>query len=341
MRAKIKKILGEKLYIELTTPLAYIRDLKSLHTNFYVDKKLYKKHSNVFKVDNFEKKEANIILYYHSIEKGFLFKNPKHRFAKEKIIRLHKYLKDKEVIKNINLSQIRTGYSVVCRYYEFHKEKDIEIESYFSEKDYLFYKGILSNYYSQNFNGIKKFTFDEFYSDIDSNFLDFSNSRRSVRDFTGELIDEQQIKAAVTLALNSPSVCNRQSAKVHLLQDKVKIDEILKIQAGFRGYSENVKQLLVLTADRNYFYTVGERNQLYIDGGIFLMNLLYALHFYKIANCPANWGKTVKDDRLARKVIDLKENEKIICLIPIGKAVDDIRVCLSERRTIDEVLKII
>jgi|SRR5690554_1679724 len=341
MKAKIKKILGEKRFMQLTAPLAYLRDLKNLHTNFYVDRKLYKKHSNVFRVNNFEKKEANIILYYHSIEKGFLFKNPKPRFAKAKIIRLHTYLKDKEVIQNINLSQIRTGYSVVCKYYELHKEKGIDIENYFSEKDYLLYKQILKDYYSQDFQGIKTFTFDEFYSKLDSNFSDFSNSRRSVRDFTGELIDEQQIKEAVTLALNSPSVCNRQSVKVYLLQDKVKIDEILKIQAGFRGYSENVKQLLVVTADRNYFYTVGERNQLYIDGGIFLMNLLYSLHFYKIANCPANWGKTVKDDRLARKVVDLKENEKIICLIPIGKAVDDIRVCLSERRTIDEVLKVI
>src|SRR5690606_14714723 len=301
----------------------------------------YKKHSNVFRVNNFEKKEAKIILYYHSIEKGFLFRNPKPRFAKAEIIRLHAYFKDKEVIQNIKLSQIRAGYSVACRYYELHNEKVIDIENYFSRRDYLLYNGILNNYYSQDFQGIKEFTFDKFYSKIDSNFLDFSNSRRSVRDFTGELIDEQQIKAAVGLALNSPSVCNRQSAKVYLLQDKVKIDEILKIQAGFRGYSENVRQLLVLTADRNYFYTVGERNQLYIDGGIFLMNLLYTLHFYKIANCPANWGKSVKDDRLAQRVIGLKENEKIICLIPIGRAVEDIRVCLSERRTIDEVLKVI
>lgn len=341
MKAKIRKILGEKRFIQLTAPLVYLRDLKNLHTNFYVDKKLYKKHSNVFRVNNFEKKEANIILYYHSIEKGFLFKNPKPKFAKEKIIRLHKYLKDKEIIQNVNLSQIRTGYSVVCKYYELHKEKEIAIESYFSEKDYQLYKGILDNYYSQDFHGIKTFTFDELYSKKDSNFLDFSNSRRSVRDFTGELINEQEIKKAVSLALNSPSVCNRQSAKVYLLQDKVKIDKVLKIQAGFRGYSENVNQLLIVTADRNYFYTVGERNQLYIDGGIFLMNLLYALHFYKIANCPANWGKTVKDDKLARKVVDITESEKIICLIPIGKAVDDIRVCLSERRTIDEVLKVI
>src|SRR5690554_8218934 len=100
MKAKIKKILGEKRFMQLTAPLAYLRDLKNLHTNFYVDRKLYKKHSNVFRVNNFEKKEANIILYYHSIEKGFLFKNPKPRFAKAKIIRLHTYLKDKEVIQN-------------------------------------------------------------------------------------------------------------------------------------------------------------------------------------------------------------------------------------------------
>src|SRR5690606_473096 len=113
----------------------------------------------------------------------------------------------------------------------------------------------------------------------------------------------------------------------------------LDIQGGFKGYSENVSQLLIVTNDRKYYYTIGERNQLYIDGGIFLMNLLYSLHFYKIAHCPANWGKEIRDEDRLNKVIAFPESEKIICMIPIGIAVNQFKVTLSKRRNLSEVLK--
>src|SRR5690606_32764999 len=125
-------------------------------------------------------------------------------------------------------------------------------------------------------------------------------------------------------------------SKVYLLEDKDKIDKTLAIQGGFRGYSEKVHQLLVVTNDRNYYYTVGERNQFYIDGGIFLMNLLYALHFFEIASCPANWGKTIEHEKKLSHVIDISKSEKIMCLIPIGIAVENFRVTLSKRRELDE-----
>src|SRR5690606_33735199 len=102
--------------------------------------------------------------------------------------------------------------------------------------------------------------------------------------------------------------------KVHLVEDKAKIDRILKIQGGFNGYIENVNQLLILTNDRNFYYTVGERNQLFIDGGIFLMNLLYSLHYHRVACCPANWGKEVRDEKELDKIVEIPKSEKIICL---------------------------
>lgn len=125
------------------------------------------------------------------------------------------------------------------------------------------------------------------------------------------------------------------------MSDKAKIDDILKIQGGFTGYVKNVRQLLILTTDISYFYTVGERNQFYIDGGIFLMNLLYSLHYFKIGNCPANWGKTIKDDKEIRKLVDISLKDKIICCVPIGVVTSDVEVCYSKRRTLSEVFKVV
>lgn len=71
------------------------------------------------------------------------------------------------------------------------------------------------------------------------------------------------------------------------------------------------------------------------------MNLLYSLHYYKIANCPANWGKNIDEEANLSKVIELPESEKIICLIPIGIAPESFNTTLSQRRNHLENLIII
>lgn len=312
-----------------------------LLTNFFKDLILYYKHSTVFKNDTFKKIECQIILDYHSIEKGLLYKNPKPRFAQQRIINLHNNLKKEVVINNVKLSQIKVGYQVMCKYFELNQNLSVDISDYFTEQDYKFYKKVLLDSYSADFKGTIAYSRDEFYKYNNEKFENFSSSRKSIRSFTGEKIDISIIKKVIQLASNAPSVCNRQSSKVYLVENEKIIDEVLKIQGGFTGYTKNVKQLLILTTDRNYFYSIGERNQMYIDGGIFLMNLLYSLHYHKIANCPANWGKLIQEEKLLNKYIKVPESEKIICMIPIGEAEENFRVTLSQRRGINEILQII
>ncbi|NWK49270.1 nitroreductase family protein [Acinetobacter sp. SwsAc7] len=321
-------------------PLVIKNNIK-LILDYLFDYLLFYKNSTVFSVNNFENKETILILNYHGIEKGLLHKKIKPRFAKDRIQEMHKLLKDDQIIKNVSISQIFIGYKVAMEYYELHKELEIDISDYFTENQYLFYRNLTKDIDSHDFiSGVHKISFEEFYTKHDD-FYNFSNSRKSVRYFTGEKIGIDKIKNIIKLANNSPSVCNRQASKVYLLEDKDRIDECLKIQGGFNGFTEKVNQLLILTVDRKYFYITGERYQFYIDGGIYLMNLLYSLHFYKVAACPANWGKDYISDNQVRKFVNIPQEEQIICMIPIGMATDEIAVTLSYRRTVDEVLKII
>lgn len=316
------------------------KNFAKLSYNYVVDFNKFYRESTVFTVDNLEKKESLIILHYHAIEKGFLYENPKPRFGIYRIEMLHSLLNDPQVINAKGRSQISVAYRVLCQYYELHVNKGVSIEDFFSKKQYEKYLSILGETYSNEFRGAISFQLNDFYKNNNENFHTFSHSRKSIRTFTGEKVPIETIKDAIRLALNAPSVCNRQASKVYLLEDKAVIDKVLAVQGGMRGYSEKVAQLLILTTDRSYFFSVGERNQLFIDGGIFLMNLLYALHFYRIANCPANWGKTVDEDKIVSKYVAIPESEKIICMIPIGVATDNFKVCLSQRRSIDEVLKL-
>lgn len=318
--------------------IAYVRNFRLLLSNFVKDFNLYLKHSTVFNQHGLHKIECQLILDYHSVEKGLLFINTKPRFAQQRIQNLHPNL-ELDIIKiNVQRSQICVAYQVMCEYYELHQRMNVDISDYFTSIQYQEYKNILGDAYTSEFKGAIEYQRDNFYAPVSADFAMFSNSRKSVREYTGALVPHARIEQAITLALNTPSVCNRQACKVYLLEDKVCIDKLLTIQGGLTGYTQNINQVLLLTVDRNYFYTIGERNQFYIDGGMFLMNMLYALHFYKIANCPANWGKLIQEEKLLKGIVDLPEAEKIICIVPIGIAKDEFRVTLSQRRQLREVM---
>lgn len=323
-----KKVLprGGKSYIKLI--LDYINDFK-----------LYRRYSTVFSVTGFENKESILILNYHGVEKGLLHETIKPKFAKDRIKIMHDLLVDHEILTRIDESQIFIGYKIAIEYYELHEKMKIDISDYFTKDQYLKYVNLTNTIENHEFiSGVQKLSFNDFYADH-KDFYHFSRSRKSIRSFTGDKVDFDIIRKVIELSNTAPSVCNRQASRVYLLENKQKINECLNIQGGFTGFSQNVNQLMILTTDRSYFYSTGERNQLYIDGGIYLLNLLYALHFYKVAACPANWGKDFTEDNKVRKVIEIPESEQIICMIPIGIAQDEISYTLSYRRTADEVLK--
>lgn len=333
----VKKLLGNQLSRKLGNFKSNFTNLIILITNTLIDGKLFYKHSMVFKQDTFNKIESRIVLHYHSLEKGFLHEILKFRFGKYRVIELVKLLKYKDVVENHKKTQIAAAYLAMCKYYEKHQQNDIDISDYFKKDDYGFFKKLSM----LNSEIVKSHMRIEFFNKSESNFLNFSKSRRSVRSFTGEKISFETINKAIEIAKTAPSVCNRQPTRVYYVENKEKIDKILSIQGGLTGYTDNIKQLLVLVSDRNYFYSIGERNQLYVDGGIFLMNLLYALHYYHIGACPAHWGHNSNRDKKIKKEINLSDSEKVICLIPIGIPRESFLTTLSLRRDNDEILKIV
>lgn len=331
----MKRIIREKLgdnYLILARMKAYVVNRVNLVVNFIIDLVKYYKHSNVFSNNSFQKIEASIILDYHGLEKGFLNKNIKPRFAQERVKSLISNLKKIEK-ENVSSNQIDVARSILKKYYEFHENIDVAIDDYFSKDD------LIQIICSEDLNPVIAMDKIEYMKSINLPFDQFSMSRKSIRFFKNDIIESALLRQVMDLAKYAPSVCNRQATRVYYSKNYDLVQELLGIQGGMRGYKENINQLLVVTVDRNYFYTVGERNQLYIDGGIFLMNLLYSLHFYGIGACCANWGKEYKDDLRAAKLLKLKPSEKIICVVVIGFCEDNLKFTLSKRRDSEEIFK--
>ena len=323
-----------KIYSVLRFPLIILRILKS----YFYDAKRYIKHSNSEdKNDTHNKLIATIIKTYHGIEKGIAMPEMRDGFGQEKLI----YLIDKcnEYFKTYNTKNynVENALKVIFEYYRIHKAKKIELindleNSILELKEKFKYleEGNQELITVEDVNNFDKLT-----------FKNFSFSRSSVRNYSSKNIEVKKILEAVTIAQTSPSACNRQPSRVHIFEDKVIINDILELQNGQRRFGHLANKLVILTTDLNGYRTENERYLNWIDGGIYLMNLVYALHFYKIGACILNWGVNKTKDIKLRNISGIPDNETVIALITCGYYINETcKVANSPKREISEVVYI-
>jgi nitroreductase len=311
-----------------------IRTLLGLALNYFLDYLIYIKESGIFNDNNEEKLTAKMTYYYHLIEKGLSMTNLRLGFGKKKITELLKLVRVYQRVGfDIKKSQFITACSVLAKYYEIHKKENFKIEDYFNYTDYELIK-----LYSENSRGgTVEILRSEYFSKTKNSFIEFVKSRHSIRYFSDKLVEINNIKHIVEVANFCPSACNRQPCKVYSVNDKSMVDKILRIQQGIDSTSEFIYQLLVVTSNRNYFFTSGERNQIFVDGGIFLESLLLSLHAESIAACPLHWSLNYSHDQKIKKLIGLSGGEKVIALIAFGHLKDDLKVPASYRKQANEI----
>ena len=141
------------------------------------------------------------------------------------------------------------------------------------------------------------------------------------------------------MAQKTPSVCNRQSSKVYLFHNKDDVNKVLSYQNGCASFAKSVQAVYIVTSNLESFISTDERNQCWIDGGLFAMSLLYALHSLGIGSCCLNWCATKKSDDLLHSAAGISKSEVVIMLIACGNYPNDLRVARSVRRPLDEVLR--
>lgn len=169
----------------------------------------------------------------------------------------------------------------------------------------------------------------------------FFSSRYSIRHFSGEPVDDELIRQAVLMAKKAPSVCNREAGCVYVASDANKKQQLLALQNGNRGFGEHADRIIVITSRMDTFLTVGERYQCWIDGGLFAMSLVYAMHSLGLGTCCLNWSVEPKTDLALKRISGIPKDHAIIMLLAVGHLPDTLRVAQSPRRPLKEVLHFI
>lgn len=270
----------------------------------------------------------------HGIEKGITMPDFRLGFGHD---RMSDLLDDSEgFIAHYGLGNIQLTHlaKVVYEYDLLHKNFHYKLDDYLQQKINHFLK-----HFDTDFGqGIQvDCTREQYFSHRNDDFFQFSNSRHSVRNFTEEPIPMELLDRAVLLAQNAPSGCNRQAARVYVISDKDKIKRVFSLHAGNRGFGHTVDKL-VLVCGYLPCYGLNERDCVYVDCGIFTMNLVYSLHYYNIGNCILNWSVTYDKDVALRKIIPVKDEETVCTLIACGNVPEVFKVCTSGKKNLKQIV---
>ena len=175
---------------------------------------------------------------------------------------------------------------------------------------------------------------------LSKGFVQLAQNRYSVREYSSEPVSQKTLNSVYEVSMKTPSVCNRQATRIYQISDPEKIKRTLKIQGGLNGYSMP-PVLLLITSDIRAFMMSAERNEPFVDGGLFSMSLLYALEAYGLAACPLNAMFNLSQDKATRKLLNLPDNELPIMYIAVGNFPDRVPVCRSVRRKPKDIVTII
>jgi nitroreductase len=151
-------------------------------------------------------------------------------------------------------------------------------------------------------------------------FAQLVEFRHSVRAFAADPVPTELLARAVELAQRTPSVCNRQSWRVHAYADPEQRQRVLRSQNG------------------NTYVTSGERHQAYVDGGMFAMSLVYALQSLGLVSCCLNLCKYSWQLRRLRRAAEIPNHEVPVMMVAVGHPPNEFRVAESARLPVEHAL---
>ena len=315
-----------------------------LAPNIWYDAMRFYRYSGINKSREFKSEQAaRITMAYHQLEKGLSYAAPRPGFGVDVVARL--FLAIEPYIKQHGLvAPATTAIGVLQAYIAFNESVKIDMSAVKVRLAKINRLQAVNSLESGHLNiaskgGVLAVSRQQLADEREAGFEHFFNSRYSVRHFKGGIVTDAEITAAISIALKTPSVCNRQSWKVHAYSNKAHMQQLLNIQSGSRGFGEQASSVLMITCDLSSFVDVSERYQAWIDGGMFSMSVCLALHAQGLGTCCLNWSKLPADDIAMRKVTNIKLQEQIIMLIAVGTLPEQFNVAYSARKSIDQALQ--
>lgn len=271
-----------------------------------------------------------ITLRAHVVEKGLTMPHMRANFGEENILALIALCKQYiEAKHDTGHTLFKEALSVLCEYRHVHESmgKSVPPQIVSGIEEIADLCPAIEQHSQPEVHSSELFRHGD--------FAYIAHHRHSVRNFEGS-IRYEDVEKAIDLARTAPSACNRQPIRVHIVPHGALFDRLLSLQHGNRGFGSDAEYLLVVTASEEGYTGFNERNAAYVDGGIFLMNLLYALQYYAIASCTLNCSFLPEEERQVREA--LQSEDVAVAIVAIGSCPETFKVARSERIPASEII---
>ncbi|MEI4473704.1 nitroreductase family protein [Frigidibacter sp. MR17.24] len=308
----------------------------------WLDSLAFLRHSHDGRTDRARAQQENaIVKMYHGVEKGLCLAEPRPGFGKVKIRHLTRKIDD-WLAKNPATPLILSAIGSLESYQRFNAAHDAAspwLEDWLRRTRARVSGGHLpAGSVEQHcaLGGTRTRSRDEILEAVAGTGAAFFETRHSMRQFGPGPVPAAVIEEAVRRAQRAPSACNRQGPRVHAFANAI---DALQYQPGNAGFGASAGYGLVVTSDLQCFSGAGERHQAYVDGGIFAMALVYALHAQGYGSCMLAWNAAPEHDRKTKAALGIPESEVIVMMIAVGELPETFQAAQSARRPVEAVLR--
>lgn len=303
--------------------------------HFYADCERYLRWSDTIGVPpSRENLAARITMGYHAIEKGLALEAPRYGFGVKNAICLLSNLG--QYVRRFQADEL-VAISLQCldAYLAFHRNNQ-EVKEKIGPAIRALCESSAGCRDKRAEGGITNRTRHEIWQAARRSMDDFFLKRHSIRHFSEKGATDEEVRHALRLAQMTPSVCNRQGWRVHIYRG-AKAAEVMFYQNGNSGFGHQASHLFLVTGDLRYFVGIGERNQVWIDCGMYAMSLVYALHSLGLGTCCLNASNDLNVDEDLRRAAGIPEWEVSIMMIATGSLPEQFKVTRSPRLSLDRV----
>ncbi len=306
--------------------------------NYDYDMERYLRYSSVHDINPDPVALASYLTHvYHGLEKGLTMEVPRAGFGLYKIRPIIAAIVELEQSARAGFAT-RGARGCLQAYVRFHDDLGLPLPAEIEQE----LRAFVAEMNDQDFpGGAISWTRKEIEEATDFDYDRFIQTRCSLRHYTGEPVAPETVETAVRQAIKSPRVCNREMRRVHAVYDPALRDHLLSYQSGNRGFGHKLGAVLVVTVDLREFDMIGERNQGWIDGGLFAMSLVYALHANRLGTCMLNWSADCEQDTRLREAFEIPDYEAIITFIGVGQMPEEFKVAASPSPGVEEVLSLL
>ena len=292
--------------------------------------------ANRARQDNERDMHTDLLVRVHAIEKGMSIGHVRPGFGQPKAL---------AIIRDLNTYLQRGGdrlfaaqaCGILLNYCKFCSMRGDKMEVIKESLDTLMLRWHIDASDGDG-GGVVQLAHVDVSSGARGDYSRLSQHRYAVRDFGDAPVDLSKIEQALKLCERTPSACNRQSWRVHVFTEPSLKNRLFALQGGCRGFYEDMQCAILICVDaKNYAFPEFQTG--YVDGGIYAMNLMYALNYCDLATIPLTLGLKESSLRQIKRQMKLPDNEIPVLLIGVGTYKEHFRVAASARTAYGEYVK--